>query len=470
MRCTIPLGFALISLFSSACATETDPDEHGQAALEMLAEAISFETVAGRSQVCPYARTLKARFVAAGFSETDARVFELQEDDTCSLVIRYPGSDEERKPVVLLAHMDVVDALPEDWSYPPFEMTHDDGRLYGRGVLDNKSGIVAITSTLLRFKADGFHPVRDIYFVVTGDEETMARTTRRLFVQVPELLEAEYALNADAGLGVLGADRKPVYFQLQTAEKTYATFELSTTNPGGHSSIPRRDNAIYELSSALGQLQGFKFPIRSTDSTLAYFRETAQLIPGVVGEQMAAFAANPSDESAIEFLDQMPGEAAMMRTTCVATMLRGGHAENALPQSASATVNCRIFPGVSLVQVQALIAEAIEGHGVSIKPLFQPSANPPSELSESVVAAVSLALQRDYADIPVIPYLSPYSTDGAIFRANGIPTYGVAGQFIIYPEEKRSHGRDEFLPGESFLKSLHYWDVLIRSVSHETPD
>lgn len=469
MRLFLLAALGLTSLCSTAVADESGHNQQVQAAFDLLAEAIQFETVAGRSQVCPYARTLKAHFVAAGFAESDTRVFELKEDDTCSLVVRYSGDDGERRPVVILAHMDVVDALPEDWSYPPFEMTLDGDRLYGRGVLDNKGSVAAITSTLLNLKAIDYRSDRDLYFVVTGDEETTAKTTRLLFSQLPELATAKYALNADAGLGVLNADRKPIYFQLQTAEKTYATFELKTTNPGGHSSLPRDDNAIYELSKALVRLQGFRFPVRRTDSTIAYFRETSKLHPGAVGQQMAAFAADPSDKVAIEFLDQMPGEAAMIRTTCVATMLKGGHAENALPQTASALVNCRIFPGVSLDTVEALITEAIGDADVSIRALFRPSENPPSDIDPAIIEAVSFALERDYAGIPVIPYVAPYSTDGAIFRANGVPTYGVSGQFIVYPEEKRAHGKDEFLPVDSFLKSLHYWEALIRTVSAESP-
>ncbi len=467
MRLLLLLALGLTSLFSSARATEDGHDQQDQAALDLLAEAIQFETVAGRSQVCPYARTLKARFFAAGFAETDTQIFELKEDDTCSLVVRYPGDDGERSPVIFLAHMDVVEALPQDWSYPPFEMTREGGRLYGRGVLDNKGSVAAITSTLLHLKASGYRPARDLYFVVTGDEETTAKTTRLLFSQVPALTTADYALNADAGLGVLNAARRPIYFQLQTAEKTYATFELTTTNPGGHSSLPRADNAIYELSNALVRLQGFRFPVRSSESTIAYFRASSKLYSGAVGQHMAAFAEDPSDKVAIDFLDQMPGEAAMIRTTCVATMLQGGHAENALPQTASAMVNCRIFPGVSLATVETLITAAIADLDVSVRALFQPSENPPSDINPAVIEAVSIALERDYAGIPIIPYVAPYSTDGAIFRANGIPTYGVSGQFIVYPEEKRAHGKDEFLPVESFLKSLHYWEALIRALSEQ---
>ncbi len=468
MRVLLLVALGLTSLFSSAYAREDGHDQQARTAFDLLAEAIQFETVAGRSQVCPYARTLKAHFVAAGFSESDTRIFELKEDDTCSLVIRYPGDDGELRPVIFLAHMDVVDALPEDWSYPPFEMTREGGRLYGRGVMDNKGSVVAITSTLLNLKAIDYRPSRDLYFVVTGDEETTAKTTQLLFSQVPALATAKYALNADAGLGVLNAERKPIYFQLQTAEKTYATFELTTTNPGGHSSLPRDDNAIYELSKALVQLQGFRFPVRSTESTIAYFRASSKLYPGAVGQHMAAFASDPSDKLAIDFLDQMPGEAAMIHTTCVATLLQAGHAENALPQTASATVNCRIFPGVSLETVEALISEAMGGLDVSVRPLFRPFENPPSEIDPAIIEAVSFALERDYAGTPIIPYVAPYSTDGAIFRANGIPTFGVSGQFIVYPEEKRAHGKDEFLPVESFLKSLHYWNALIRAVSGES--
>ncbi|MGI9238095.1 MAG: M20/M25/M40 family metallo-hydrolase, partial [Woeseiaceae bacterium] len=469
MRFLLLVTLGLTSMFSSACAKENDHAQRARAAFDLLAEAIQFETVAGRSQVCPYARTLKAHFVAAGFAESDAQIFELEEDDTCSLVVRYPGDDGERRPVIFLAHMDVVDALPEDWSYPPFEMTREGDRLYGRGVMDNKGSVAAITSTLLSLKTTDYRSTRDLYFVVTGDEETTAKTTRLLFSQVPALSTAKYALNADAGLGVLNAERKPVYFQLQTAEKTYATFELTTRNAGGHSSLPRHDNAIYELSQALVQLQGFRFPVRSTESTIAYFRETSKLFPGPVGQHMAAFAADPSDKVAIDFLDQMPGEAAMIRTTCVATTLQGGHAENALPQTASSMVNCRIFPGVSLETVEALIIEAIGDVDVSIRAMFRPSENPPSVIDPAIIEAVSFALERDYAGIPVIPYVAPYSTDGAIFRANGVPTYGVSGQFIVYPEEKRAHGKDEFLPVDSFVKSLHYWEALIRAVSSESP-
>ena len=450
------------STFHDCYASDTN---FQQSALSFLKESVSYRTAAGYKQTIPFAQRIAERFINAGFSPANIWIFELETDDTCSLVIRYRGSDSTLRPIILMAHMDVVDAHPEDWTYPPFVLTQEDGRLYGRGVMDNKGGLVAITETMIAQKKSGFEPKRDIYFVLTGDEETMAQTTRLLFSQLPELLRAKLALNSDAGLGVLGKQKQPVYFQLQTSEKTYAAFELTAKNPGGHSSIPRSDNAIYELSAALIQLQNYRFPIRFTDSTLEYFAKTAKLIPGEIGDNMAVFARNPENTTAINFLDSMPGEAAMIRTTCVATMLDAGHAENALPQTASATVNCRVFPGVGIDEVEQLFTTAISNEDIEIHLLFRPGDNPPSPLRTDVENAVTASLRQHYPGIPVIPYQSPYSTDGAIFRANGIDTYGVGGQFIVYPDDKRSHGQDEFLPIESFVKSLDYWDVLIREIS-----
>ncbi|HMC60164.1 MAG TPA: M20/M25/M40 family metallo-hydrolase, partial [Candidatus Solibacter sp.] len=318
-------------------ATLTAPEVKARAIFERL---IAFKTSVGLGQVPPMAAYLAGEFRAAGFPEADIHIFPLGE--TASMVVRYRGDGSGGKPILLMAHMDVVTAKREEWQRDPFALVEENGFFFGRGTFDIKGGLTCETATFLRLKAEGFVPTRDLIIMFTGDEETTENTTADLAKNHRDLINADFALNADAGNATLDETTGlPLFFSLGTAEKSYASYDLTVTNPGGHSSLPRVDNAIYELADALKKVQAYGFPIMWNDTTLGYFKGIGKLTPGPLGQAMQQFGANPHDQKAGALLAQSPTYVGMTRTTCVPTLLRGGHAENALPESATVTINCR---------------------------------------------------------------------------------------------------------------------------------
>jgi acetylornithine deacetylase/succinyl-diaminopimelate desuccinylase-like protein len=381
-------------------------------------------------------------------------------------VARYRGDGSSgARPILFLAHLDVVEALAEDWERPPFELTRDETYFYGRGTTDNKFGVAHLTSTFIRLKKEGFVPTRDLFLVFSGDEETGMKTTRMLAHERPDLAEAEFALNSDAGGGDLDESGHAVTYNIQAAEKTFVTWEITVRNPGGHSSRPREDNAIYELADVLRRIQAFRFPVRWSEMTRDYFRVTGQKLGGELGEAMLAFAEDPSDEAAAARLAREPSYVGTTRTTCVATMLRAGHAENALPQSATATVNCRVFPGVPVDEVEAVLREVVANTAVEfVRTTEDPTESPVSEPREDVLAAVGKAVHARYPGLKVVPYMESGGTDGMHFRKAGIPTWGVSGIFMN-PDEMYAHGLNERVPIEAFYGALDHWSTLIRELA-----
>jgi len=423
-------------------------------ARDIFQTLIAFQTVAGRGQVPAMARYLAGKFQAAGFPAEDIEI--LPHGETASLIVRYRGTDRAAKPIVFLAHMDVVEANQSDWVRDPFELVEENGYFFGRGTADVKQEIALLTTTFLRLEAEGFVPTRDLVLAFSGDEETEMDTASELAIR---LSGAEFALNGDGGQGVLnGATGKPEVYYLQGAEKYYATFELTTRNPGGHSSQPRADNAIYELADALEALKAYRFPVMWNDWTLGSFRESAKVTPGALGEAMAKFAADPQDAAAADALSANPQQVGKLRTTCVATMLKGGHAENALPQSATATVNCRVFPGVPVDEVKATL-QRLAGDKVEVKPVGTLHPSGPSPMRPDVVAAVTQAVHAGYPGVPIVPEMAAYATDGSIFRAAGIPTYG-ASSWFTKDSDVFSHGLNERISVASFYAGLGHWYVL----------
>jgi acetylornithine deacetylase/succinyl-diaminopimelate desuccinylase-like protein len=307
-------------------------------------------------------------------------------------------------------------------------------------------------------------PTRDLVIAFSGDEETGMITTTELATKYRNLTEAEYALNSDDGGGQLDEKTgKPQYLSFVGAEKISATFELTVRNAGGHSSAPRADNAVYELADALKAMQAYRFPVMSNDWTLGSFKATGPVTAGPLGEAMTRFAANPKDEAAAAALAAVPTEVGKTRTTCVATMLRGGHASNALPQTATATVSCRIFPGTAVEEVQAKLQELV-GKKVEVRSLGNTPPADASPLRKDVLAALTKAAHALYPGIPVVPGMVPWATDGAVFRSNGIPTYGISGS-MIKASDAFSHGLNERLPVESFYGELTHWYVLLKELA-----
>ncbi len=458
------MGTALVGALglAGAAGAAQAPEPVRAEAREILRTAVGFDTAAGKGQVPALASYLAGRLEAGGFAPADVHILPFGE--TASLVARYPGDGSGGKPILLLAHMDVVPARPEEWQRDPFKLIEENGYFYGRGTYDVKEEIAALVATLVRLKHEGFVPTRDVVLVLSGDEETAQATAQDLVEHHRDLVDAELALNGDGGGGFDDdATGEPHVFYLQGAEKTSATYELVTHNPGGHSSEPRDDNAIYDLAGALGKLAAFRFPVEWNDWTIGSFRATGKVTEGELGRAMARFAADPHDAAAAELLAHQPSYVGRTRTTCVATMLAAGHAENALPQTADATVNCRIFPGTSPQEVRDTLGGVV-GPGVEVKLDDDPTAAPASPMRQDVVDAVTRAVHASYPEVPIVPDMAPYATDGKIFRAAGIPTYGVSGIFLK-PSDDFAHGLNERIPVAAFDADLTHWYVLIRQLA-----
>jgi len=431
-------------------------------ARDIFQRVIAFKTSVGLGQVPALAEYLAGEFRAAGFAESDIHILPLGE--TASLVVRYRGDGSGGKPILVMAHMDVVTAKREDWERDPFTLVEENGYFYGRGTLDIKAGVTALTATFLRLRAEGFVPRRDLVIVFSGDEETNQDTMGDLVKNHRDLVDAEFALNSDAGGGVLDETTgRALIYGLQTAEKTYTSYELTVHNPGGHSSQPRLDNAIYELADALKKVQAYRFPVMWSDTTLGYFKATGEITPGTLGAMMRRFAANPKDKAAGDYLWGDFAHVGITRTTCIPTLLRGGHADNALPQSATATVNCRIFPGVDPAAVKTTLA-GIVGPKVDVAIVGTSIWSDASPLRPDVMAAVTRAVHLRYSGVPVVPKQESGATDGIFLRAVGIPTYGVGNTFIKDSDDF-SHGLNERLPVTSFYDGLDYWHALLTDLA-----
>jgi acetylornithine deacetylase/succinyl-diaminopimelate desuccinylase-like protein len=449
---------ALLALAIATPCSAAAPDANEARAREIFSKLISYKTSAGLGQVPVMAGYLAQQFRAAGFPESDIHILPVGE--TASLVVRYRGDGSGGKPILAMAHMDVVTAKPEDWQRDPFTLVEENGYFYGRGTYDVKDGVATLASTFLRLKQEGFVPTRDLVILFSGDEETEMATIQDLVNNHRDLIDAEYALNSDGGGGNLDAKGRPLVYSVQTAEKTYASFEVTARNPGGHSSLPRRDNAIYELADALKRVQAYRFPTMWNDTTLASFSASGKVTPGKLGEAMRAFAANTKDTAAVEVLAAAPSEVGKTRTTCVPTLLRGGHADNALPQSATATINCRIFPGVAVDAVRQALQDVV-GTGVEVTTIGKPTASDASPLRPDVMAAVTRAVHARLPGVPLVPTQESGATDGLYLRAAGIPTYGVGAMFIK-DEDAFAHGLNERIPVQGFYDGLEHWYALLK--------
>ena len=450
MKKLIALVAAMAAMFSATAAAQTAA--HEVKAREIYARVISFRTAAGQKQTPAMVAYLVEVLKAGGVPEAD--IATLDEKGERALIVRLPGRKQAR-PILFSAHMDVVDARREEWERSPFELIEENGTFYGRGTSDNKAGVVALVSTILRFKAEKMQPARELVFAFVGDEETGMDTTRQIAAH-PWVRNAEFAINTDAGGGILDeTSGKPLIYLVQGAEKTFATFDVIVTNPGGHSSRPRSDNAIYQLAHALEKIEAYRFPVMATDLTRAYLGAVGKAQSGPVGEALRKFSADPTDASAADMLAKSPEFVGTTRTTCVATMLDAGHAENALPQTAKAAVNCRIFPGVAVEAVRDALVAAIADPEVKVTVRGNPEASPVSEMRPDVMAAITEAVHADYPGVMVVPYLESGGTDGKVYRAAGIPTFASSGLFTK-PSQMFAHGLNERLPVAAFYRGLDH--------------
>jgi acetylornithine deacetylase/succinyl-diaminopimelate desuccinylase-like protein len=459
---TVSLVVTALAFVSSPAQARQPATPHETAALEIYRTIVAYPTYEGAGKVPEMARYLAGKFRAAGFPDADIHIVPVGE--TAALIVRYRGDGSGGKPILLLAHMDVVTANREDWERDPFTLVEENGFFFGRGSSDDKAGVAGLTATFLRLKQEKFVPRRDLIIFFSGDEETEAKSVEAVIKDHRELIEAEFAFNADAGGGLLNeTDAKPRLFLVQGAEKTYADFELTVRNPGGHSSRPRTDNAIYELADVLRRLQAYRFPVMSSEWTLQNLAASGNTVPGRVGEALREFAANPVEGPAAAVLNAEPEYVGLTRTTCVATMLKGGHAENALPQSATANVNCRIFPGTSIESVKATLQE-LAGPATSIKVIDDPFAADASPMRQDVMASITRVVHKRYPGLPLVPYMSAGATDGKYFRAAGIPVYGVIFLFAKESEEF-AHGLNERTRVDQFYNSLEDWHALLKDVA-----
>jgi acetylornithine deacetylase/succinyl-diaminopimelate desuccinylase-like protein len=459
------------SLAAQAVAAQTSLTPHQRAAREIYSELISINTVDSVGSVTKAAEAMAARFRAAGFPESDVKVLiPPGKPNKGNLVVRYHGRAGGPKPILLLAHLDVVAALRSDWPRDPFTLYEENGYFLGRGSSDDKAMASIFVANLLRMKAQGVQPSRDIILALTADEEGGdANGAEWLVKEHRDLVDAAFAINEGGGgtLSGSGMDVKPLFHSVQAAEKVYQDFTLTATNPGGHSSVPRPDNAIYELAEALARLPKFAFPVALNPTTRAFFEQTAKVEKPEVATAMRAIVANPNDSAAAAFLSRDPRYASMLRTTCVATRLMGGHAYNALPQSATANVNCRMVPTSSSAEVRATLARVIADTGIKItntqstEPEFPKSTLP---IDPTVLAATTEITKSMFGDIPVVPTMSTGATDSHYFRAVGIPSYGISGIFST-PGETNAHGRDEKLRVKSYYDGLEFLDQLVRRLT-----
>jgi acetylornithine deacetylase/succinyl-diaminopimelate desuccinylase-like protein len=448
--------------FGASAAPASHPQAESQA-LDLGEKAIAMRSVVGPDNQTPQVAALyKAALVSGGFDPDDVTITPFK--DTAYLIARWPGSDPKLKPLVISGHMDVVEAKPADWRRDPFTPVVENGYLFGRGATDMKlDGTLAIAS-LIELKREGYKPRRSIVIEFSGDEETTMATSA---IIAEKLADADLVLNIDGGGGVLDEQTgKPQYFTWNGAEKSYADFQLSVANPGGHSSEPRQVNAIDELAVALLKIHDYQFTPEISPLTRAYFVEAAKYEDAKTGAAMRAFAADPTDKAAIATLSANPATVGKIGTTCVVTMINGGHALNALPQHADANINCRIFPGHPRAAIMAELQKVAAEPAVGFKDVTEGSvATDASPMRRDFVAATTKALASVYPGVPIFPSMASGASDSMWFRYHQVASYGASPVFIKESEDF-SHGLNERTPIFNISPAIDYYLVLVRDLSH----
>src|SRR5436309_4783182 len=435
-----------------------------QRAHDIFEQLININTTASSGSTTIAANAMAKRLTVAGFPAADVQIMGVDGSKNYKLVARIPGTGRE-KAILLLAHLDVVEAKREDWSLDPFTFVERDGYFYGRGTQDIKDGGAILVATFVRLKQEGYRPNRDLILALTTGEEGGGdyNGIEWLLAHHRELIDAAYVLNMDGGDPVV-MNGKRLMRPVQASEKVYVTFKLEVHNPGGHSSLPTKDNAIYRLASALGRVSAYEFPAQLNEITRAFFQRMSGLQQGTLAADMAAVAGPVPDSAAMRRLsDVSPLYNAQLRTTCVATQLAGGHAENALPQTASATVNCRMLPGTPSDDVQRALTEAVHDSAVAITVVSAAVPSPPSPLKPEIMDPIERVTRRLW-NIPVVPVMETGATDGLYFRNAGIPVYGVSGVFVDI-NDIRAHGRDERIGVQDYYDGAEYIYQLVKEVS-----
>jgi len=462
MRLLASCAIFLVSLGPASAETRTG---HQQLALDIYKELVEINTVTATGDTERAAEAMAARLRAAGFAGTDVQVL-VPAPRKGNLVARLRGTGK-RKPILLLAHTDVVDARPEDWSLDPFKLTERDGYFYGRGTTDNKFMAAAFVASLIRYKQEGYVPERDIIVALEADEEIGGGLgILWLLMHHWPLIDAEFALNEGGRVGLKAG--KPMWNSVQVAEKVFISYKLEATDRGGHSSLPTKDNPIHRLAEALARLSKFSFPFKLNETTRAFFSRAAEAENPQTAADMRAIAAGRPDLDALSItrLSANPVYNAQLRTTCVATQIQGGHAVNALPQRASATVNCRVLPGEPIDEVSATLRRVLADDGISVTPFGWPVLSTPSPLHQEIMGAIEKLTAEFWPGIPVIPIMSPGATDSTHLRNAGIPAYGHSG-LADDVDDFRAHGKDERVPVKSFFEGTEYLYRLVKMLAGE---
>jgi acetylornithine deacetylase/succinyl-diaminopimelate desuccinylase-like protein len=446
------LGLTCLALFSLPALAQQQ-----QLARDIFKQLIEINTTDSVGDNTQAAEAIATRFRAAGFPDSDVRVLGPAPKKS-NLVVRLHGTGPAR-PVLFIGHLDVVEAKRSDWSFDPFTFREQDGYFFGRGTQDMKGDDAILISTFLRLKREGFKPARDMILALTSDEEGgNSNGIDWLVKNHRDLIDAEFCLNSDGGGGDI-KNGKLRFMKVQAAEKVFLSFKLEVTNAGGHSSQPKKDNAIYHLADGLSRLAIFDFPVRLFDVTRAYFEKAAPLYDGQLGADMKAVVQNPNDSTAVARLSALPLYNALLRTTCVATMIAGGHAENALPQSATATINCRLLPGDKPDDVENTLKKVLADPQIKVSVLTPAKVSKFVPMNAAVLSAVTAATAKHWPGLPVIPEMSTGASDGVYLNVAGIPTYGVSGIFVD-EDDIRAHGRDERVLVKSFYDALDFiYDV-----------
>jgi len=463
--------FFVLLLFVVPAYAQLDPATH-RLSHDIFKQLIEINTTDSVGNVTTAAEAMAQRFRDAGFPESDLYLLGPNQRKR-NLVARLHGSGKH-KPILLIGHLDVVEANRADWTTDPFQFVEQDGYYYGRGTQDMKDGDAIMVTTLIRFKQDGYVPDRDIILALTADEEGgKSNGVDWLLRNHRDLIDAEFALNHDGG-GIEAEHGKPVMMETDAAEKLYADYQLTVTNPGGHSSLPLPDNAIYHLADGLAWLEHFHFPVELNSVTRAYYEATLKVETGQRAADMKAILKNPPDSAAADRLSRDPIDNGTLHTTCVATRINAGHANNALPQMAQAIVNCRILPGHSSEEIRQTLIHVLDDPKITVRyvdnagnvfdqaPDKKALAPPP--LRWDVMQSLRNVTQQMWPGIPVIPDMSTGASDDVHTDAAGIPAYDISGE-AIDRDDIRAHGRDERIRVESFYRAVEFYYRFLKTLT-----
>jgi acetylornithine deacetylase/succinyl-diaminopimelate desuccinylase-like protein len=455
--------FASALLMCSVCNAETDQISNTRAR-EIFKELIEINTTESVGSVTKASEAMARRLREAGFADSDIRILG-PNDRKQNLVVRLRGTGKH-KPVLLIGHLDVVEARREDWTTEPFKFVEKDGRFYGRGTQDMKDGDAIMTATLIRLKKEGYEPSRDLILALTADEESGdSNGPEWLLRNHRDLVDAQFVINHD-GNSITSDHGKALYFEMDGTEKVYADYLLTATNPGGHSSLPVPDNAIYHIAAALDRLSHYEFPFELNSVTRAYYERMATIETGQRAADMKAILQTPPEPEAVARLSHDAIDHSLLRTTCVATRLEGGHANNALPQRATANVNCRIFPGHSPEEIRHALLEVFADPAIKVQSYDERGAlvdrasdergYPPPPLIPEVMKPLDTLVAQMWPGLKVIPAMSAGASDGVYTSAAGLPTYTIAG-VAIDKDNIRAHGQDENIALASFDKGNEFF-------------